>query len=193
MQKIEARKWQPQKETFDQYALDKLALMHRHNFSIGDAINLLAGGIMNSSLRATALAIQVETTDEFLEKMRLITEGVADLDKRPQASTNISKNKDVLCRNCRRTGHSHRECRRDASCFYCKEKGHRQYECPALQRRNGRTQTAAKPPSNTATSNGMSGTVPRDAVAIVEEKGSRLVITNPFVKVNKLGDSRNRR
>jgi len=31
IQKIEARRWSPSKESFDQYAIDKLALTHRLN------------------------------------------------------------------------------------------------------------------------------------------------------------------
>jgi len=38
MQKVESRKWNAQKETFDQYAIDKLALMHHLNLSDEDSI-----------------------------------------------------------------------------------------------------------------------------------------------------------
>ncbi|KYN11460.1 hypothetical protein ALC57_16378, partial [Trachymyrmex cornetzi] len=55
MQKIEARRWNYHKESFDQYAIDKLALTHRLNLPQSDVINLLIGGIMKSLLRATAL------------------------------------------------------------------------------------------------------------------------------------------
>ncbi|KYN09358.1 hypothetical protein ALC57_18534 [Trachymyrmex cornetzi] len=55
MQKIEAHRWNYHKESFDQYAIDKLALTHRLNLPQSDVINLLIGGIMKSLLRATAL------------------------------------------------------------------------------------------------------------------------------------------
>ncbi|KYM99254.1 Pro-Pol polyprotein [Cyphomyrmex costatus] len=75
MQKIEARRWNYYKESFDQYAIDKLALAHRLKLPQSDIINLLIGGIMKSSLRATALTLNASTVEEFLEKMRLITNG----------------------------------------------------------------------------------------------------------------------
>lgn len=50
MQKVEARWWNCNKETFDQYTIDKVALIHRLNFPQSDIINLLIGGIIKSSL-----------------------------------------------------------------------------------------------------------------------------------------------
>lgn len=40
------------KELFDQYAIDKLALIHCLNLPQADVINLLVGRIMKNSLRA---------------------------------------------------------------------------------------------------------------------------------------------
>lgn len=83
IQCIEAKKWNPAKESFDQYALDKLVLMQRLKLPTSDAINLLISGITKGSLRATALALSAVMVDEFLTKMRRVTEGITDLDKKP--------------------------------------------------------------------------------------------------------------
>lgn len=45
MQKIEARKWAQNKETFDDYAIEKIALMHRVHLPEQDKIQLLISGI----------------------------------------------------------------------------------------------------------------------------------------------------
>jgi len=52
MQRVEARTWRSHKESFDDYAIDKLALIHQLELSPRDTINLLIGGI--SQLRADA-------------------------------------------------------------------------------------------------------------------------------------------
>lgn len=84
MQKIEARKWNPAKESFDrdQYSIDKLALIRRLDLPSTDTINLIIGGIPQHSLRATALALTTQTVDKFLEAMRRITYGMGDTEKK---------------------------------------------------------------------------------------------------------------
>ncbi|XP_025155246.1 uncharacterized protein LOC105182416 [Harpegnathos saltator] len=61
MQQAEARKWLHSKESFDQYAIDKLTLLHGLDLPEMYVIDLLIGGISISSLCATALAIPVTT------------------------------------------------------------------------------------------------------------------------------------
>lgn len=50
MQRIEARRWLSHKESFDQYAMDKIALIHRLDLPTSDTISLLIGGIQQGSL-----------------------------------------------------------------------------------------------------------------------------------------------
>lgn len=76
MQKIEARKWRQNKETFDQYAIEKMTLMHQLNLSESDHVQLLIGGITQGSMRITTLSIAATTVDAFLKKMRYISEGI---------------------------------------------------------------------------------------------------------------------
>lgn len=134
MQKVEARRWNLAKESFVQYAIDKLALMHRLNLPEKETINLLIGGITHHSVRITALSMRAESIEEFLDHMRQITEGLSDLERKsPSASKH--KSKDDCCRNCGKKGHTHQECRSQLTCFQCKGKGHRQYECPESKKR----------------------------------------------------------
>lgn len=104
MQRVEARQWNCDKETFDQYAMDKLSLMHSLNLQDADAINLLIGGIMKSSLRATALTLAVDTIDQFLSKMRVVTEDIADLERNSQVPSKANRPRDVTCRKCGKKG-----------------------------------------------------------------------------------------
>lgn len=82
MQKIEARRWNLGKESFDQYAIDKMALMHRLHLPEKDMVNLLVGGVMQSSIRVTALSIKANTIESFLDQMRHLTKGMLDLEKK---------------------------------------------------------------------------------------------------------------
>jgi len=82
MQRIEARKWIQGKETFDEYAIEKLALMYRVDLPEQDKIQLLVSGITTVPLRVTALSLSTESIDGFLEKMRRITQGTAEFNRR---------------------------------------------------------------------------------------------------------------
>jgi len=132
MQKAESRKWSVSKETFDQYAIDKLTLLHQLNLPENDTIHLLISGISQSSLRATALSLADETLDSFLEKMRCITEGLTDGEKKLFTVQSAKKPMELTCRNCGKKGHEAKTCKSEAICFYCKATGHRRLECPKL-------------------------------------------------------------
>jgi len=69
IQRAESRKWMPAKETFDEYAIAKLAIIHQINLPVRDAIHLLISGIANSAIRASALLVADTTLEGFLEKM----------------------------------------------------------------------------------------------------------------------------
>lgn len=73
MQKIEARKWNYSKESFYNYAMDKLILMHLLQLSAEESMHLLINSIASRSLRGTAASIKADTIDPFLEEMDIIT------------------------------------------------------------------------------------------------------------------------
>lgn len=201
MQKIEARKWVPQKKSFDQYVIEKLALMHRIDVSKKDSIQLLIGGITHPGLRATALSVSTDALNSFLERMRHITNGVADLHYDKKISNGApGKTKDSTCRNCGKKGHQHKECRGEANCFYCKKKGHRTYECPALKRKEVKpgskvqpsTLTTATVTDSTAGNSTPENSAAKILVAAVEELDRELITDNAYVKVHSLnGEPRN--
>lgn len=71
LQKIEARKWNINKESFLNYALEKLTLMHSLKLQTKEIMHLLINGVTNRLLRATA-AIQGENLDKFLDDIQSI-------------------------------------------------------------------------------------------------------------------------
>lgn len=72
IQKIEFRKWLFYKESFSDYAIDKIVLMKSLKLSDQDVIHLLINGISNLSIKAAA-ALPKDSLDEFLRKMQYIT------------------------------------------------------------------------------------------------------------------------
>lgn len=189
MQKVEARRWMYSKESFQQYAIEKLALMHSLNLTVADSINLLIGGISKASLRATASTVSAETLDQFLEKMRQITAASSETDKRSAYSSKGNKNKDQTCTNCGKKGHATKDCRNpEIVCFFCKEKGHRKPECPRWKNRaetaagQARSGTAVSAVAETAETAETSETI-----ASVMECRS-LAISNKPVKLRKINN-----
>lgn len=179
MQKIEARKWLPAKETFDECAIDKLALMHRADLSEQDRIHLLVNGITQSLLRGTALSVNAATM------MRRITQGVADQERRPATANPMTKAKDSTFRNCGKKGHSHKNCKGKISCFYRKKKGHRRFDCPLLKKKEIKKQTY--PATSAVAAEITEEHLPEDVVAVVQESSHRLIINSPLVQVNPDG------
>jgi len=120
------------KETFDEYGIAKLALIHQLDLPVRDTIHLLISGIANSAIRASALLVADSTLEGFLDKMRAVTEGCLDVMERKSAmSSSASKMRDLPCKNCGKKGHHFRECKGEVTCFVCKKKGHRQFDCPS--------------------------------------------------------------
>ncbi|XP_067205030.1 uncharacterized protein [Linepithema humile] len=189
MQKLEARKWIPGKESFDQYAIAKLALMKNLNLPTSDAIHMLIGGISQGSLRAIALSISDISIDGFLAKMRTIAEGNTETDRKSTAVASAVKSVNTTaCRNCGKKRHSHKDCRGELTCFYCKSKGHRQFDCPKVKDRNG-----GKPP--TAQRSSMATVAAAVTVDDEEEEvvacvsvatGGNLEITEPFAEISSI-------
>jgi len=73
MRKVEARTWNSHKESFHDYAIDKL--IHQLELPAKNTITLLIGGITQPTLRATALSLRLTTVEAFMEAMRHIVSG----------------------------------------------------------------------------------------------------------------------
>jgi hypothetical protein len=193
MQKIKARKWIPSKESFDQYAIAKMALIHSLDLPVRDAIHLLIGGMPQSALRAVALSVADDSLDSFLERMRHIVEACPDTEKKSVITTSAQKSKDGACRNCERKGHTHKDCRGDLTCFYCKAKSHRQFDCPTLKNRSSGKPAApssawsSRQPQSTAAAAVAEEVAVDNVVTVVsEEKGTKLKLYQPYVNVAEL-------
>lgn len=82
MQRIEAHKWNFFKESFQDYAAEKLALIQFLKLEDRDTIQYLISGINSRSLRGLATAFRNESLDEFLEEMHYITLTFVEMTKR---------------------------------------------------------------------------------------------------------------
>ncbi|KMQ84908.1 hypothetical protein RF55_16907 [Lasius niger] len=72
IQKVNARKWIFSKESFQEYAMNKLALMRSLKLSDEDSIQLLITGIGSFVLRITAAALKTNSLNQFLREMQHI-------------------------------------------------------------------------------------------------------------------------
>lgn len=70
--KVENREWNYNKESFHEYATDKITLMQSLNLEDQDIIQYLITGIQNRALRSTASVIKVSTVNEFLQEMHRV-------------------------------------------------------------------------------------------------------------------------
>jgi len=190
MQRVEARTWCPNKESFDDYAIEKLALIHQLELPVKDTINLLTGGIQHPTLRATALSLGSTSVEDYLDSMRHITAGVADLERRRPfqgIAAQQTRTPQGSCRNCGKSGHIHLNCRAEPTCFYCKKPGHRQYECPAKQGSTASTRGAKvypKTPSVAAAVTSEDEATASEDVAVAMESGVTLKIGSPLVTIS---------
>jgi hypothetical protein len=150
MQKAEAKNWNHSKESFDQYAIEKMALIRRLNLPAENIIDLLIRGICHQSIRATAWAIRVNSVEQFLETMRRVANGMSDYERRKPSNGaegeihRSHKQKEITCNACGRKGHVQSECRANLSCAYCKKKGHLKADCWSLLKKtqNGTATTS---------------------------------------------------
>jgi len=181
MQRIEARKWNSSNESFDQYAIDKLTLIHRLDIPATDAINLIIGGIQQHSLRATALTLPTYSVDQFLEAMRRITFGMGDIDKKNQHPNRSIRSKDGLKATDGKATGQHDGKPTESTCNYCKKKGHWKANCMALRRKEQATATTTS--SAKASSSSQPATV-----AIVKPENDKFYLSTPIVIVNSIND-----
>lgn len=192
MQKIEARKWLSQKETFDQYAIEKLALIHTLNLPTSNTIHLLICGIAQPQLRATAHSIAAESIETFLEKMRKITHGMVKPGSEKKTSNPISstKHREGICRNCGKKGHHHKDCRTETTCFYCKAKGHRTFDCPALKQKGTSATQKIRPVAAVSVEEDGQEVTSGTVATVSDLKQKKLELDTPFIRLDRIGNSK---
>lgn len=185
MQKIEARKWIPSKESFDQYSIDKLALIHRLNLPEADIINLLIGGIPQHSLRATASTLSTISVDQFLEAMRRVIASVGDFERRPPNQGN----KNNRSKDSNKDPKGQRDGKAtESTCNYCKKRGHWKADCQLLKRKEKSLPTA----SSLATAKEATTSSQPTAAAVAESastESAKFKITSPLIKILRINDN----
>lgn len=202
LQKVEARKWLQSKESFHQYAMEKLFLIHDLELPTDSCIHLLISGITNSSLRATAAALEVDTVDKFLKAMHRIT-SVVDVEERNFFSTpRNQKQREIICHGCGKPGHMQNECRKSFSsvsiCVYCKSTGHLRNECPKLKKRDPVNSSQSSPQLTPYRSTVASVTrphppetacqTPEDMVASVKDCSKTISFSHSLLEIVKLNN-----
>lgn len=135
--------------------------------------------------------MSADTLDAFLEKMRIITEGASDGDRKQVNRSASDKPRDSMqCKNCGKKGHTFKECQSDPSCFYCKAKGHRQFDCPVWKKKEAKTSLQSNALVTAAVA--VSEDSDEQSVAAVHhqegdaEKTANLKISNPFVEIKNI-------
>jgi len=186
IQRAELREWIPAKETFDEYAIAKLAIIHQLNLPVRNTIHLLISDIANNAIRTSALLVADSTLESFLDKMRAVTEGCSDVSDKKSVSPGAKKSKDDACRNCGKKGHSHKECRNEVTCFYCKQKGHRAFDCPSVKAKNAKTPHQQSQRAISTAAPVTEVETEEEVVALVNERDSLVKIYDPLRKVETI-------
>ncbi|KYN17781.1 hypothetical protein ALC57_09934 [Trachymyrmex cornetzi] len=187
LQKIEARKWHNFKESFMEYAMDKLTLMHDLDLPQESAIHLLISGILSRSLRETAAALNIESVDSFLDAMHKITSVNTDSDKRLTNDSRSVKLKDMASKKGGKSSQTTQAEQKDGtpSCRFCKTPGHIIEDCRKRQWKE-RYQTTPALPSTTsppAVVSAVEVTQQDHTVAHVQPQGRNLQLNNIALEV----------
>lgn len=126
------------KETFQDYAMDKLALMKNLRLADADSIHLLIGGIGSRALRGTAAALRAQTIDEFLEEMNQIADAASDHSRKQspqQAKTSKAKESGGKAKNGQ--PEKTKPEKENSVCGFCHRKGHLRVNCYKLKTLQG--------------------------------------------------------
>lgn len=136
LQKIEERKWNSFKETFLEYAMDKLTLMHNLGLSQESTIHLLISGIGSRSLRELAASLNAESVDIFLDTMHQIASVSLEHDKRSGSDVKSTRTRDSTQKPGNKADVVNKQPEREGIiCTYCKTPGHEKDKCFKLRRK----------------------------------------------------------
>lgn len=148
---VEARKWNPSVEPFQDYSMDKLALMRNLKLEDSDAVQLLIGGINDIYVKCIASSLRVDSLNQFLREMQHITANCGDAVKRfAPANPKFDRLKDNNSKFAKGSDANStlakgvqqlKAGKPDSHCVYCRGKDHVRNECPKLKKKK-----ASKPP-----------------------------------------------
>ncbi|XP_071636705.1 uncharacterized protein [Temnothorax longispinosus] len=134
MEKVKARKWNYLKESFQDYAMDKLVLIKNLRVPDIDAIHLLINGIGSRSLREVAATLRVSSVDEFLEEMHQITLASGEPSRKPVSASHKPKKAKSPIGSPKKDRIQQKETK-DIVCVYCHAKGHLRADWFKLKRK----------------------------------------------------------
>ncbi|CAL1686650.1 unnamed protein product [Lasius platythorax] len=179
MQKVESRRWNHMKESFHDYAMDKLVLMKNLNLPERDSIDLLINGVGSRSTRELAAALKVYTIDDFLEEMHRITTASGEaLKKSPSFARKNYVAKAATTPNPKDTNQT-----KETFCVYCRTKGHTRDDCYKLRKKDkpttGQPKAKATPPvAAVERQEEAAPSTSSSVVAVVAESTSRKIEIN---------------
>lgn len=189
MQKVEARKWNFPKETFQDYALQKMKLMNNLQMPEHDRIQLIINGINSLSLRSTAAAISTNSMDNFLEQMGRITSAYGVIAKKsslPPAKKDRTKS---LAHSAEATQHSVKSSSA-VICVYCKAKSHVKSECYKLRKKEQLANAASSSAVTPETVPETQRANPSHVGCIFDDTPRTLKISNSIVEIHAINGSK---
>lgn len=131
-QKTEARRWNFPRESFQDYAMDKLAILRCLKLPDTSIIQLLINEIGSKSLRETAAILRSKPLEEFVEEMHKISIASGDLYKRsPLMPIKIQSDKNIETLPTKDN-----TMQKDLFCVYCRAKGHIRVECEKFKKKD---------------------------------------------------------
>ncbi|CAL1672060.1 unnamed protein product [Lasius platythorax] len=130
LQEVEARKWLYYKESFADYAMDKIALMQPLKLSDEDSIHFLVNGISSLAIRGLAASLRVNSLDEFLREMQHIT---TSCNFQHKSSSPVLPRKDKFKNDNSSPEDASHFKKKDLFCAYCRGKNHTKDDCFKLK------------------------------------------------------------
>lgn len=126
IQKVEVRKWLYYKESFADYAMDKIVLMQPLRLSDEDAIQFLTSGITSASLRANAASLKIYSLDDYLREMQHVAASYGSSSKRLSP---VLPKKDKYKESSSSSENAEQQKKKDLFCSYCRGRNHVKEEC----------------------------------------------------------------
>lgn len=186
LHKVEARRWNYPRETFQEYAMDKTDMLHSLNLPDRDVINYLVSGINNMAIKSAAAALPVDNVDDFLKRMHNITASFSEPFKKafvPPQKIEKDKAKPINGTSVRNSPAEKPV--KDLFCVYCKRTGHVRDDCFRLKRKEQgqRTATPSTPATVAAAKEDDPSASPPQVVGAVSNLDRTLEISDTHLKV----------
>ncbi|KMQ84374.1 hypothetical protein RF55_17870, partial [Lasius niger] len=171
------RKWLHYKESFQDYALDKLAILRCLKLPDDSIIHCLIDGISDRPIKSSAAVIKTNSVGKFLEEMHHLTATCGTpWKKSPTFKPKFEKPKIENDSSSKADPQS--KISMETFCVYCRAKDHTREKCLKLKKK----EQLHKPPPPTTVSQVSTTEEPPDdtldSVAFVENTKGRKIVTN---------------